>query len=54
MSHNLTHSDTFGNQEKSHYNAHYQTNGYHLLVAFEGLTGHFLTITKKPYLYVLF
>ena len=29
-----THSDTFGNQEKSDYNAHYQTNGYHPLVAF--------------------
>lgn len=37
-----THSDTFGNQEKSDYNAHYQTNGYHPLVAFEGLTGDFL------------
>ncbi len=37
-----THSDTFGNQETSGYNAHYQTNGYHPLVAFEGLTGDFL------------
>lgn len=37
-----THSDTFGNQENSNYNAHYQTNGYHPLVAFEGLTGDLL------------
>ncbi len=37
-----THSDTFGNQEKTNYNAHYQTNTYHLLIAFEGLTGDFL------------
>ena len=37
-----THSDTFGNQEQTDYNAHYQTNGYHPLVAFDGLTGDFL------------
>lgn len=37
-----THSDTYGNQEKSDYNAHYRTNGYHPLVAFDGLTGDFL------------
>lgn len=37
-----THSDTFGNQEMTDYNAHYQTNGYHPLVAFDGLTGEFL------------
>ena len=37
-----THSDTYGNQEKTDYNAHYQTNGYHPLVAFDGLTGDFL------------
>ena len=37
-----THSDTFGNQEGTNYNAHYQTNGYHPLVAFDGLTGDFL------------
>ena len=28
-----THSDTFGNQENSDYNAHYQMNGYHPLNA---------------------
>ena len=34
-----THSDTFGNQEQTDYNAHYGTNGYHPLVAFDGLNG---------------
>lgn len=37
-----THSDTFGHQEETAYNAHYGTNGYHPLVAFDGLTGDFL------------
>ena len=37
-----THSDTFGNQEDANFNAHYGTNGYHPLVAFDGLTGDFL------------
>lgn len=37
-----THSDTFGNQEQTDYNAHYQTNGYHPLVCFDGLSGDFL------------
>lgn len=37
-----THSDTFGNQEMTDYNAHYQTNGYHPLITFDGLTGYFL------------
>ncbi|EPN9378939.1 IS1380 family transposase [Enterococcus lactis] len=37
-----THSDTFGNQEATNFNAHYKTNGYHPLVAFDGLTGDFL------------
>lgn len=37
-----THSDTFGNQEDANYNAHYGTNSYHPLVAFDGLTGDFL------------
>lgn len=37
-----THSDTYGKQERTDYNAHYQTNGYHPLVAFDGLTGDFL------------
>ena len=37
-----THSDTFGNQEQTAYNAHYGTTGYHPMVAFDGLTGDFL------------
>lgn len=37
-----THSDTFGHQEQTDYNTHYQTYGYHPLVAFDGLTGDFL------------
>ncbi|GEK92222.1 IS1380 family transposase [Alkalibacterium kapii] len=37
-----THSDTYGRQEQTDYNAHYQTYGYHPLVAFDGLTGDFL------------
>ncbi|MFV8771944.1 IS1380 family transposase [Aerococcus viridans] len=37
-----THSDTFGYQEQTDYNTHYQTYGYHPLVAFDGLTGDFL------------
>ncbi|SEK49731.1 Transposase DDE domain group 1 [Carnobacterium iners] len=37
-----THSDTFGHQESTDYNAHYGTTGYHPLLAFDGLTGLFL------------
>lgn len=37
-----THSDTLGDQEQTDYNAHYQTYGYHPLVAFNGMTGDFL------------
>lgn len=36
------HSDTFGNQENSDYNAHYQMNSYHPLIVFESLTSDFL------------
>ena len=36
------HSDTYGKQKKTDYYAYYQTNGYHPLVAFDGLTGDFL------------
>jgi len=43
-----THSDTFGFQEQTDYNAHYQTNGYHPLVAFDGLTGDFLKAELRP------
>nr|WP_051929630.1 IS1380 family transposase [Carnobacterium mobile] len=37
-----THSDTFGKQESTDYNAHYGTTGYQPLLAFDGLTGLFL------------
>ncbi|OJF96215.1 IS1380 family transposase, partial [Alkalibacterium sp. 20] len=37
-----THSDTYGHQEETDYNGHYQTYGYHPLVAFDGFTGDFL------------
>jgi len=43
-----THSDTFGKQEKANYNAHYATNGYHPLVAFDGLTGMLLGAQLRP------
>lgn len=37
-----THSDTFSYQEQTNYNTYDGTNGYHSLVAFDGLTGDFL------------
>jgi hypothetical protein len=37
-----THSDAYRKQEKTDCNVHYQTNGYHPLVAFDGFTGDFL------------
>ncbi len=37
-----THTDTFERQEQANYNAHYQTYGYHPLVAFDGVAGYFL------------
>lgn len=43
-----THSNTFGRQEQTNYNAHYQTYGYHPLVAFDGLTGDFLKAELRP------
>lgn len=43
-----THSDTFGNQEHTDFNTHYGTNGYHPLVAFDGLTGLFLDAQLRP------
>ena len=43
-----THSDTYGDQEDSDYNAHYQKNGYHPLVCFDGLTGMFLGAKLRP------
>lgn len=43
-----THSDTYGDQEQSSYNAHYRTTGFHPLVAFDGLTGDFLKAQLRP------
>lgn len=43
-----THSDTFGNQESSAFNAHYGTVGFHPLVAFDGVTGDFLKARLRP------
>lgn len=34
--------DTYGNQEGSAFNYHYQANGYHPLLCFDGLTGDLL------------
>lgn len=43
-----THFDTYGQQEGTAYNAHYGTTGYHPLVAFDGLTGDFLSAELRP------
>jgi hypothetical protein len=43
-----THSDTYGDQESSSYNAHYGTMGFHPLVAFDGATGDFLKAKLRP------
>lgn len=37
-----THSDTFDHRKQTDYNAHYQANGYHPLVAFDELNGDLL------------
>ena len=37
-----TYCDTYGDQEETAFNTHYQTTGYHPLVAFDGLTKDFL------------
>ncbi|AXI00766.1 hypothetical protein DV702_14270 [Sporosarcina sp. PTS2304] len=39
-----SHADTYGQQEMTAYNVHYQTIGFHPLVAFDGLTGDFLQL----------
>jgi len=43
-----THTDTYGNQEGSNYNAHYQATGYHPLIAFDGATGMLLSTKLRP------
>ncbi|MBI6030485.1 transposase [Clostridium perfringens] len=36
--------ETYGNQHGANYNFHYSANGYHPLVAFEGLTSDFIKV----------
>ncbi|WP_195701243.1 IS1380 family transposase [Companilactobacillus futsaii] len=43
-----THTDTYGYQENANFNAHYQTNGYHPLIAFDGMTGMLLATKLRP------
>lgn len=43
-----THSDTFGYQKGSAFNTHYQTNGYHPLLAFDGFSGCLLGAKLRP------
>lgn len=43
-----THADTHGHQEKTAFNAHYGTTGYHPLVAFDVQTGHCLKAQLRP------
>ena len=43
-----THSDTYGHQEATAFNAHYGTTGYHPIVAFDGQTGACLKAELRP------
>lgn len=43
-----THFDTFGHQEGAAYNAHYQTNGYHPLVAFDSTNEDLIDAQLRP------
>ncbi len=43
-----THTDTYGYQENANYNAHYQTNGYHPFITFNGITGMLLATKLRP------
>ena len=42
-----THIDTHGSQEKSDYNYHYGTTGFHPLMVFDGLTGDLLKVELR-------
>jgi len=42
------HTDTYGYQKNANYNAHYQTNSYHPLIAFDGITGMLLATKLRP------
>lgn len=37
-----TNFETYGNQYESNYNFHYEANGFHPLLLFDGLTGDFI------------
>ncbi|WP_407376551.1 transposase, partial [Methanobrevibacter sp.] len=39
---------TFGKQEGGAFNFHYQANGYHPLICFDGMTGDLLKIELRP------
>lgn len=43
-----TNFKTFGKQEESSFNFHYKSNGYHPLLAFDGLTGDLLKAELRP------
>jgi len=43
-----THADTFGKQENATYNAHYQTEGYHPLLAFDAVSGVLINVKQRP------
>jgi len=43
-----THADTFGKQENAAYNAHYQTEGYHPLLAFDAVSGVLINVKQRP------
>ena len=39
---------TYGNQESAAFNYHYQANGYHPLLCFDGMTGNLLKAELRP------
>lgn len=43
-----THFDTYGEQEKTDFNYHYQSTGYHPMLMFDGLTGDMLKSELRP------
>lgn len=43
-----SHANTYGQQEEATYDAHYQTVGFHLLVAFDSLIRDFLKAKLRP------
>ena len=47
-----TNFKTFGKQEESSFNFHYKSNGYHPLLAFDGLTGDLLKASFAQVQYI--